>query len=375
MDDKTNIIIASILKPIDDTRAYEKIGQSLAQTNKYAVNIIGFESKKTKSSENISFWPIFNGKRNHIKRVLIPFKCLKIFIQVKPKVIIVNTPELLLVSYLYKIIFGAKIIYDIIENYQMNLSFDTIYAKWQKPLLHLYLFIVEGISRFFVSHYFLAERVYQEQLKFIQKSAYSIIENKAAIPANANKNSNITLDRSQALVFIITGTLGKSYGTLEGIDFFKSISKEIPNSRLKVIGFAADIAYKKKIMNKCDEEVNIDLEIAEGPIQHSLIIKEIKRAHIALLPYQINDNLRFRIPTKIYEYLALRIPMLIPENKIWSDLIDKYQAGHTINFKSKKTKAICLNIFNGTYYTAVNDTEIYWSKEVSKLLDALKNIS
>jgi hypothetical protein len=35
-------VLTSILKPVDDTRMFEKFGVSLGQTNKYDVNIIGF---------------------------------------------------------------------------------------------------------------------------------------------------------------------------------------------------------------------------------------------------------------------------------------------------------------------------------------------
>jgi hypothetical protein len=42
---KTKVVIASILKPIDDSRMYEKFGLSLEQANEYEINIIGFASK------------------------------------------------------------------------------------------------------------------------------------------------------------------------------------------------------------------------------------------------------------------------------------------------------------------------------------------
>ena len=43
---KKKIVIASVLKPVDDVRAYWKLSQSMAKTNKYEVNIIGNDGKK-----------------------------------------------------------------------------------------------------------------------------------------------------------------------------------------------------------------------------------------------------------------------------------------------------------------------------------------
>lgn len=62
MDDKIKILIASVLKPADDVRSYSKIGQSLAQTNKYEVNIIGFDSKRKMRPKIFSYIPSLNSK-------------------------------------------------------------------------------------------------------------------------------------------------------------------------------------------------------------------------------------------------------------------------------------------------------------------------
>ncbi len=42
---KTKVVIVSLLKPIDDSRMYEKFGLTLEQANEYEINIIGFTSK------------------------------------------------------------------------------------------------------------------------------------------------------------------------------------------------------------------------------------------------------------------------------------------------------------------------------------------
>ena len=52
---KSIIAIASTLKPVDDVRAFEKIAQSIAKTNKYEVNIIGNTGKKESNSSRIHF--------------------------------------------------------------------------------------------------------------------------------------------------------------------------------------------------------------------------------------------------------------------------------------------------------------------------------
>ena len=60
MKHRIPISIISILKPVNDTRMFEKFGLSLGQTNKYDVNIIGFKSKKIKKIKDVRFYPIFS---------------------------------------------------------------------------------------------------------------------------------------------------------------------------------------------------------------------------------------------------------------------------------------------------------------------------
>ncbi|PTB91175.1 hypothetical protein C9994_16025, partial [Marivirga lumbricoides] len=181
MDTKIKILIASVLKPVDDVRAYQKIGRSLAQTNKYDVNIIGFNSKMINKAENISFHPIFNFKRNSISRIKASWKYYKAYIKVKPKLIIVSSPELLIVNYIIRILFGTKILYDVQENYRLNLKYSHAYSSKIKPILSLGIKSIEWMSRYFVSGYLLAEEVYVRQLPFLKNRPYEFIFNKTAI--------------------------------------------------------------------------------------------------------------------------------------------------------------------------------------------------
>lgn len=42
---KKVIAVISVLKPVDDTRNFEKVARSVGNTNKYDINIIGFTQK------------------------------------------------------------------------------------------------------------------------------------------------------------------------------------------------------------------------------------------------------------------------------------------------------------------------------------------
>ena len=45
---KSTVVIASVLKPVDDSRMYEKIGLTLAGSGRYDVHVIGCDSARIK---------------------------------------------------------------------------------------------------------------------------------------------------------------------------------------------------------------------------------------------------------------------------------------------------------------------------------------
>ncbi len=344
MDGKPKILIASILKPVDDVRLYYKFGQSLAQTNKYEVNIIGFVSKKALTDENIKTYPIFFFGRLSIKRVFAPIKFLVYTIKVKPKVLIVSTPELLIVSLLYKIIFGSKIIYDVQENYTMNVTYGTNYPPIVKQLIKNAISLSEWVSSYFIDYYFLAEKVYQQQLKFIRNRPAITILNKAIKPIDWHIKGSNFMDKSKAIKLIISGTIGDTYGTLSGIEFFQQFKKHYRQASLTIIGYSANSSFLREVKHLCQSDTSIKLITANVPINHKHIIEEIKKSDLALMPYELNDNLSSRIPTKLYEYLAYGVPMLIPNNAQWLEILNTHKAGFAVDFVTPNMADCIINL-------------------------------
>ena len=204
---KINLVIASILKPVDDTRMYEKIGTTLADSNKYSVHIIGFKTNNLVSYPNIIFYPLYNFQRLSLDRFTAAWKYYKILLKVKPKIVIVETPELLIVTSIYKILFGSKIYYDVLENYYYNILYIS---SLPKVLKYLVAGIIRGIEIFtspLVEKYFLAEKVYQQQLPFVSKK-FAVLENKY-IPLQKNLDKS----KKRSLYHLLyTGTISKSFG-------------------------------------------------------------------------------------------------------------------------------------------------------------------
>src|ERR1044071_7031653 len=123
------IAIASVLKPADDVRAFEKMAMSLAAEG-HDVYLIGMPTTTPVTPPKIHFRELTPFPRLGWRRVLAPLRVMKKIREVKPQLLIVNTHELLIVGLLNRILFGTRIVYDIQENYYRNILWTRVFPPW-----------------------------------------------------------------------------------------------------------------------------------------------------------------------------------------------------------------------------------------------------
>ncbi len=366
---KITIAIVSVLKPVNDSRNYEKTGLSISQRNKYTVNIIGYWVKNIPEVKNITFHPLFNFNRTHPDRLWASWKIYKKLLQLKPELIIATTHESLIVICLYKIIFGTKILYDIQENYYRNIRFTYTYPPLLRTLLALYVRGVEKLCDRWIDHYTLAEQSYSGDLKFtIGKS--TVIENKTPLkPSNRIKKKY-----SSRIQFTYTGTISENYGIYDGIAFIDRLHQINPHVHLVIAGYCAKKGTWKRILRKTKGKDYITIRGGDHLLSHDQIIKEIEIADFVILPYQLDRSIIRCIPTKIYECIVLKTPMIIRPNPLWLKLCNQFNACMPCNFKDEDEHFLRL-ILNRNYYTKGDATVISWENEEIKLLKVIEKLT
>ncbi len=366
---KKVIAIISVLKPIDDTRNFEKIAVPLGNTNKYGINIIGFSTKVVPAHPNITAHPIFHFKRNSLQRLGASFSIWKILLKLKPELIIVNTTELLIVSIAYKIIFGAKIIYDLQENYYRNILYTDSYPVPVKWPLALSVRALEMALAPFISKFILAEKVYQEQMAFLPKSRAVVMENKALIPDFIH---NIHPSKDPKLTFVYSGTIARHYGIFDAIQLTKALKIHGMEVELRIIGYAANNAVYRQLLDAIQNLDYITLIGGNSLVPHDQILTEMKKANFCLLPYQKNKSTSGRIPTKLYECLAMEKPMIITPNPAWNHLIEDNNAGILYDFKSDFQSTIPK--LRMAFYGRQQADQYLWNPTSNKLLETVNEV-
>lgn len=356
-------MLASVLKPVDDTRMFGKIGATLAAEG-FEVFIIGYPSAAENHAPGITLLPLPAFNRRSLKRLIIPWFIFQKINQVKPEVIIINTPELLLVTMLNKILFGRMLVYDILENYYHNIRYTNVYPPVFKIVLAGFVRLIETVLSPFVDRLLLAEKGYARELKFIKHPV--ILENKVPKRMADRYASN----RSSYHNLLFSGTLAPTTGVFEAIRLCKELHAIDPKYNLTIIGYAALPGVLSEIQKQLSDAPFITLIGGPKLVPHDIILQETANAGTGIIIYPPNPGTESSIPTKLYEYLALKLPVIISHTQESVSLVQKCNAG--IVLQEGITAAILNEQLANSSFTFDCNESIFWESQTKALTEALK---
>ena len=358
-------VIASVLKPVDDTRMFEKLGLSIRESKKYRVNIIGFGVKKPPVTEGMEFHSIYSGNRVGLGRLLVPWRFFIKLLSLRPQLLVVCTPELLIPGVVFKLLWGSQLWYDVQENYQLNVTYQDAYLWALKPLIRLGVWLIENSSTHFVDLHLLAEKGYEKELKFLNGNQI-VLENKfvSLRPISKNEPGNTTK-------MIFSGTCSKENGIIQAISLVTTLHQYGYPVQLTIIGHVPDPSVLSMIQNLAKQTDFIRLVGNGSLVPHTTVMEQASKADIGLVAHQPNPSTENCIPTKIYEYLGLRIPMILQKHPLWESVVHPYQAAVVIDFLNFNPEKLWAQIQDTRFYLVEPGPEITWEQESVKLLEQL----
>jgi hypothetical protein len=361
---KRRIVLASVLKPVDDTRMFEKLAPTLAEDETFEISIIGYPSAARPTHPAIKLIPLPSFDRLSFKRLMIPWIVFIKINKLDPEIIVINTPELLFIAVLSRVFYGRKIVYDVLENYYRTIRFTTTYPVLLKWVLAGLVRITETITRPFIHHYVLAENGYVRELNFAKPNL--ILQNK--LPKSiASKHSTKRSGKNSKMIF--TGTLAETTGVFEAIELYKALHKIDASHSLTIIGYCAIPETLSAIKKEISIDSSITLIGGNVLVPHDKILNEIGRADIGIIIYPPNPSTGSSISTKLYEYLALQLPVLIRHNRESHELVQLCQAGIVLDETPNYTElSETLKIHR---FAPVVSELVFWENEAKNLISRL----
>lgn len=365
------ILLASLLKPVNDTRMYEKLGLSLCRLPGVQVHVCGFEAAiPADVPRNVHFHPIFRFERLSLKRARAQLLYYRLLRNLKPDLVIACTHELLLPSIYYARRYKAKLVYDVQENYTLNLTAQHNYKTGLKHLLARGVGSIEKAAAQSINHYLVAEQSYPQELPFLENN-YTLIENKyKPSPAYTLPGTPVTLPPGP-LRLLYSGTISETYGVFEAIAFADAIQQLRPGSTLTIIGYSPRKETWQQVKEMAARKSYLQLIGGDKLVPHQQIVQQIQQSDLGLLPYQPNESTFRCIPTKLYEYMAHALPVIAQQNPLWRTIIVQHAAGASINFAACDAGTLLQALQQQQFYTAGVPTDICWGAEEQKLLQAI----
>lgn len=361
---KRRIVLASLLKPVDDTRMTEKIGASLAGTGHYEVSVIGYPSAGH-LPKGVHALPLRPFRRLTVHRWLARWQAFRLAFGARADLFIFSTHELIFPALALKVILGTQIIYDVRENYYRNILHSEGLPRLIRWPLALLVRLKEKVFAPAIDHFLLAEKGYENEFRF-HRGGWTVIENKAlevSLTRHRDDPTHITL--------LFSGTLSESTGVFRAIHLADVLHREHAGVRLVIAGYAASGSVREKLFTAVKEKPFIQTVGIDTLVPHSEILALVASADAGVIAYLPLPHVVNSVPTKLYEYLQARLPILTENHWPWVDRFASCKPFVFTDFEKPDPKNTLNSLINNTFYTeAPQGTS--WTEEATRLEKVVK---
>lgn len=372
------VLLASVLKPVDDTRMRGKFAETLRQRPGTVVHIAGRRAgapAPQATQPNVFQHSLFAGSRLSPGRLLAQWRFWCLLRRLGPDVVIVHAPELLPLTLLWRgLAPGRRFIYDVRENYALNVSTQHVYGRAVRQALAAGLRFVESWAARRAAGVVVAEISYLDELPFLTEAAgpVLVLENKyQPQPGERLPTRGRQLPTpAEPLRLLYSGTISDLNGVWEAVALAESLQAARPGeAHLTIVGFCQQPALLRALQRKVAAHPHwLRLVGGPEPVPHARIVAEIQRSHLGLLPYRPHPSTERCRPTKLFEYLAHGLPMLVSPNPLWLAQVERYAAGRAFDFAAPPPASELLASLQGrAFYPAGVPTDVLWAEEGKKL--------
>ena len=329
------ITIVSCSHYPDDERIYHKEIKTLAE-KKYNINYFTLSVSDQNLSNKYINHINYNSATTTIKEY-IDLVELKI-IETPTKVIHIHEPELFSLAMNIKKMLGAKIIYDVHEDY---ISMIYTFSKWNKYIKYLR-----------AKHWLIKEKNFLKKVDEIIIASSTIVNSDFKthgfsplllenFPTNTSVG-DIDLNRKIKNSLIYHGNMGPERGIVELIEAMSHVIKIIPDANLSLIGGFRTIEYKREVNSRIDMlrmRKHISLQ---DHILHREVWQYLAKHTLGIIPFNENPLTTINTPTKLFEFMVSGCQLVVPDLRA----ITKYDFKAAKIFKPGDVKNLSDSIIN-----------------------------
>lgn len=376
---KKKIVILTSAHLASDVRIYEKEARSLSKY--YDVTLIA-PIHESFIPRDIAYVPLKNYK-SRINRTLNVIKCFYFARRAHPYIVHIHDAELLPVALLLRWLFGIHIVYDIHENQHKGILNKEWLPVWMRKTI-LFLFSqFESFALRWMSGIILAEYSYN-QVYNGRCANLQVVRNYPIFVGELTNGVDAHRENKEEIVIGYVGAIQQERGIFEMIELIREFKTTTSRQvTLEIMGSFASDQLKEKVVELIKLYNIRDSIVFHGRLTYGEFLRVLSKADIGLVflhPTSANMEI---IPTKLYEYMMLKIPIIVMDIPILKEFVAEVKCGIVVDaFDSKDTAKKIIDLindpaqrktmgFNG--YTSIKEN-YNWEREEDKLLQLYNNI-
>jgi len=356
----------SSVHPRYDTRIFLKLCKSLVKQN-YKVFFIVADGKGNEFKNKISIVDIGILSSGRFSRMTKTVN--RIFekgLELDCDLYHLHDPELIPIGLKLKKL-GKKVIFDVHENIAFQILDKNYIPRFLRKLIAIIFRIYEISSLKKFDALILAENSYLKNYISLNKRIEIILN----LPDHKLLKNFQKTNRDKMEIFHI-GNITNARGFDKIIDALNILKKKIPNFFLHYVG-----NYTEELINSVDlNDINKNIKFY-GPKSLLDGLEYSKNSIVGISILKPLKNYQTSYSTKVFEYMAIGLPVITSNFKIYKDIIEKYECGICVDPNNPKEIANALKIImknpskamrmglNGI--KAINE-KFKWELEEKKLL-------
>jgi len=282
----------------------------------YGINVFRVNMSKSRST-----------RRKYIKLyssffVRSFFKINWLFLKNRYSVIhIHNMPDFLVFLSIVPKIFGSKVILDMHDPTPEMLmtkfadgegSKLTKLLKWQEKISIKFAHTIITTNKSFLDR-FISRGCPPEKINVVMNSPQESIFNQFITKSTKKSNEN-------KFVVMYHGIIIKRYGFEELVNAINLLKDKIPGLELRVYGSGEDESLFLEMVQK----LNLDNVVKYfGFVSLEKIVEIIPECNIGIIPNRLGPFTQINFPTRIFEYLHLKKPVVVPRTQGIKDYFDE----------------------------------------------------
>ena len=359
------------LHPAFDTRIFYKQAKSLSKAG-YDVTLIA-QHDKDETVDGVKIISLPKPRNRFQRMIKLAFQTLRFAFKEKASVYHFHDPELIPVGLFLKL-FGAKVIYDAHEDYPASIRTRDWLPAFMRNII---AYVFDFFERISPCVFDAVITVTEDISKRFRSGKVVILHNYPILRYVADKVSPKLFRIGYTVIYV--GVLSKERGIREIVQSLEYIDEKF-QVKLKTVGKFDDVDFEKEIRAMA---VFSKVDFV-GLVPHEEVYFHLSTADIGLICFHPVKRYQAALSTKLFEYLAVELPVIISDFPLWKEFVDKNQCGITVDSRNPKeiAKGIEFLLQHPQLMREMGENgrktvmqKHYWNSEERKLLKVYEEIT